>query len=109
MIDWWAFVTVLVASLVGACVMVSLFAVGLRLLSSAGRPVHVEPADFADAITVVSKERALKEAKRIRKARERSQLTATQRRWRLVAAQVCFVLCAAIGLFGIYLVIPAFH
>jgi hypothetical protein len=108
-IDWLAFVVVALASLVGACLMVGLFAIGLRLLSSAGHPVHVEPAGFTDAITVVSPERAAKEAQKVRKARKRSQLTPGQKRWALAAGRSCFVACAAIGLFGLYLIIPAFH
>lgn len=43
MIDWLAFLTVLVASVVSACAVVLLFSVGLRLVSGdgpAGEPVR---------------------------------------------------------------------
>jgi len=109
MINWGAFLTVAIASVIGAGAVVGLYALGLRLLSSAGHPVHVDPAEFTDAITVVTPEQAAKEAKRVRKARERSPYSAAQKRWMLAAARACFVLCALIGLYGLYLVIPAFH
>jgi hypothetical protein len=37
-IDWLAFLTVLVASVVSACAVVALFAAGLRLVSDDGTP-----------------------------------------------------------------------
>jgi hypothetical protein len=66
MIDWVAFVTVLVASIVGACGVVFLFSVGLRMVGSdrAGRrPLGV----------------------------------------------IAFVLCGLLVVYGVYLIIPAFH
>lgn len=109
MIDWLSFFVVAFASVLGASLVVALYSLGLRLLSSAGRPVHVEPAEFTDAITVITPEQAEIEAKRIRKAAKRSPLSATQKRWSLVAARSCFVLCVAIVLYGVYLIIPGFH
>ncbi|KQV05149.1 hypothetical protein [Leifsonia sp. Root112D2] len=109
MIDWVSFFVVALASILGASLVVALYSLGLRLLSSAGRPVHVEPAEFTDAITVITAEQAATEAKRIRKAAKRSPLSAVQKRWALAAARVCFVLCAAIVLYGVYLIIPGFH
>lgn len=109
MSGWISFVVVALASILAASLVVTLYALGLRLLSSAGHPVHVEPAEFTDAITVITPEEAEREAKRVRKARKRSPLTARQKRWALVAARTCFVLCAAIVLYGVYLIVPVFH
>lgn len=66
MIDWLAFFTVLLASVIGACGVVLLFSVGLRFVGSdrAGRrPLGV----------------------------------------------IAFVLCALLVVYGVYLIIPAFH
>jgi NADH:ubiquinone oxidoreductase subunit 6 (subunit J) len=66
MIDWVAFVTVLVASIVGACGVVFLFSVGLRMVGSdrpGRRPIGV----------------------------------------------IAFVLCGLLVVYGVYLIIPAFH
>ena len=52
MIDWAAFVVVFAASLISACVVVALYALGTRLLAVAGRALFVEPVEFTDAITV---------------------------------------------------------
>lgn len=109
MIDWLSIVIVALASMVGASLVVALFSLGLRLLSSAGRPVHVEPAEFTDAITVITPEQAEIEARRIRKAAKRSPLSATQKRWALAAARACFVLSALLVLYGVYLIVPVFH
>lgn len=109
MINWLSIVIVALVSIVSASLVVTLFALGLRLLSSAGRPAHVGPAEFTDAITVITPEEAEREAKRVRKAAKRSPLSPAQKRLALVGARICFVLCAAIVLLGIYLVIPGFH
>ena len=109
MINWLSIIVVAVASMVSACVVVALYALGLRLLSSAGRPVHVDPAEFTDAITVITPEEAEREAKRVRKAAKRSPLSPAQKRLALAMARVCFALCVVIVLIGIYLIIPGFH
>lgn len=62
MIDWAAFAVVAVASFVAACVVVTLFALGVRL-RIAGHPMQY----------------------------------------------LCFALCGAAVLFGIYLIVPALH
>jgi hypothetical protein len=66
MIDWPAFVVVLFATLVSACLVVTFYSVGLRLLD-AGHG------------------------------------------WRRPAGIACFVICALVVLYGVYLVIPYFH
>jgi hypothetical protein len=65
-IDWLAFVTVVVGSLVSACLLVALFSIGLRL----------------------------------------SDGTAP---WRRPVSVALFVVCAAVVLFGIYLIVPFLH
>lgn len=65
-INWLAFVTVVVTSLVAACGIVALFSFALRI---------------GDSEVPV----------------------------RRVAAVVLYVLCAAVVLFGIYLIVPFFH
>jgi hypothetical protein len=53
-IDWFAFVQVFAAALTGAVVVVLCYALGLRMLVRAGRVPVVTPAEFTDAITVIS-------------------------------------------------------
>jgi uncharacterized membrane protein YbhN (UPF0104 family) len=65
-IDWVAFVTVVAGSLIAACLLVTLFSVGLRLNDG----------------------------------------TAS---WRRPVSVAMFVLCAAVVVFGIYLIVPFFH
>ena len=65
-IDWAAFLTVVVGSLVSACLLVTLFSLGLRLNDGTAR-------------------------------------------WRRPVSVVVFVACAAVVVFGIYLIVPIFH
>ena len=109
MIDWIAFVIVLVAALVGASVVVSLYSLGLRMLTLSGRTPVVAPAEFTDAITVITPEEAAKAAKRAEKAARKSPLTDGQKRMAHFAAWVCFVLSAIAVLYGIFLIVPALH
>jgi hypothetical protein len=108
-IDWFGFVIVLVASLVGAGVVVSLYSLGLRLLTLAGRTPVVAPAEFTDAITVITPEEAAKAAKRAEKAARKSPLTDGQKRLAQVGAWACFALSAVAVLYGIFLIVPALH
>lgn len=109
MIDWIAFLVVFVASIVGACVVVGLYACGTRLLAVAGRALFVEPVEFTDAITVISPEEAARALKKAAKARKKNPLSDAQKRWALTGAYVCFVLCGCAVLYGLYLIIPFFH
>ena len=109
MIDWSAFLIVAVASLVSTAIVVSLYSLGLRLLTTAGRIPDVDPAEFTGAITVLSPARAAKNAKRARKARKANPLTARQKRVALVSGYACFTVCALAVLYGVYLIIPALH
>jgi hypothetical protein len=108
-IDWIAFFVVAGASLVSAALIVSLYSLGLRLMTSAGRSPTVDPAEFTGAITVLTPKRAAKEAKRSRKAATANPLTFQQRTAALIGAYACFALCAGAVLFGVYLIIPALH
>ncbi|MBC7441074.1 MAG: peptidase [Ramlibacter sp.] len=108
MIDWTAFFVVAGASLLSSAVVVSLYSLGLRLLTTAGRVPVVEPAEFTGAITVLTPKRAAKEAKRARKAAA-TPLTRGQKRAAMLGAYACFVLCAGAVLFGVYLIVPALH
>ena len=65
MIDWISFLIVAAVALVSACAVVSLYALALRMLSTAGKAPHVTPAEFTDAITIVTPAEAAAEAKRI--------------------------------------------
>lgn len=109
MIDWFAFLTVFAAALISTLVVVFTYSVGLRLLSVSGRAPVVEPAEFTDAITVVTEAEAAAAAKRARKAAKKSPLTAGQKRAAYIGAMTCFVLCACAVLYGIYLIVPALH
>jgi hypothetical protein len=70
MIDWGAFATVAVVSLVAACALVTMYALGLRLQAGSG-----------DSLV----------------------------RTRRLASVLCFALCGALVLFGIYLIVPGLH
>jgi hypothetical protein len=109
MIDWASFLGVFVASLIGTCVVVGLYSLGTRLLAAAGRALNVEPAEFTDAITVVTPERAARAQLKAEKARRKNALTTAQKRAALAGAITCFVLCSLAVLYGLYLLIPFFH
>jgi len=65
-IDWLAFLTVVVGSLVSACLLVALFSIGLRLNDGTAG-------------------------------------------WRRPVSVALFVVCAAVVVFGIYLIVPFLH
>jgi hypothetical protein len=69
-IDWGAFVTVAVASIVSASLLVTLYALGARLIANTG-----------------------------------GFFPRTQR----AVGVACFALCAILVLYGIYLIVPAWH
>ncbi|MDN4614785.1 peptidase [Leifsonia sp. F6_8S_P_1B] len=109
MIDWAAFLIVFGAALLATCVVVSLYALGTRLLSVAGRVPVVEPVEFTDAITVMTPEQLRRAQRRAEKAAKRSPLTEGQKRAALTGAYACFTACGLAVLFGLYLIIPYFH
>lgn len=104
-VDWEAFLQVLVAALVGAIVVVALYALGLRLLVIGGRPPVVAPAEFTDAITVVSDKARRRAEKAAAKAAKRNPMSAGQKRAALVGAYASFALCALAVVGGILLVV----
>lgn len=103
------FLSVFAAALIGSCVVVGFYALGMRLLAIAGRALFVEPAEFTDAITVITPEEASKAQKKAEKARRKNPLTPAQKRAAVTGAYACFVLCGLAILYGLYLIIPAFH
>ena len=92
-IDWLAFLQVFVAALIGAVAVVFFYSLGLRLMVRAGRSPVVAPAEFTDAITVISEREARRGAKAAAKAARKSPLTQAQRRLALWSAYGCFGLC----------------
>ena len=104
-IDWFAFVQVFAAALVGALLVVGFYAVGLRLLVRAGRAPVVAPAEFTDAITVISEKDVRRAAKTAEKAARKSPLTDGQKRLALVGAYGSFALCAVAVLAGLALIV----
>ncbi|MCW4458301.1 peptidase [Microbacterium sp. MPKO10] len=109
MIDWMAFLIVFIAALIAAAAVVGLYALGLRLLVTAGRAPLVAPAEFTDAITVMSEKKRLREEKRVEKAVRKNPLTPAQRMIARIGAYACFVVCGGAVVYGIYLIIPLFH
>lgn len=104
-IDWLAFFQVFAAALVGAVVVVTFYAVGLRLLVRAGRAPVVAPAEFTDAITVISEKEAKRAAKAAAKAAKRSPLSGREKAVALAGAYASFGVCALAVLGGILLIV----
>jgi hypothetical protein len=103
-IDWIAFVQVFVAAMLAAVTVVTFYALGLRMLVRAGRAPVVAPAEFTDAITVITEKEARRAEKAAAKAAKRSPLTVGQKRLALYLAYACFAVCAAAVLGGILLI-----
>ena len=104
-IDWLAFLQVFVAALVGAAAIVTFYALGLRLLVRSGHAPVVSPAEFTDAITVISDKELRRAEKQAAKAAKKSPLTEGQRKFALVGAYACFAMCAAAVVAGILLIV----
>lgn len=104
-IDWLAFLEVFGAAMLGAVIVVGLYALALRLLVRAGAVPVVAPAEFTDAITVISPREAKRAAKAAAKAARKNPLTATQRRIALWGAYVCFGVCGLAVLGGLTLIV----
>ncbi|GGD80625.1 peptidase [Microbacterium murale] len=104
-IDWAAFVLVFAAALIGAAAVVTFYALGLRLLVRAGHAPVVSPAEFTDAITVITEKEARRAAKQAAKAARKNPLTDGQKRVALIGAYGCFALCAVAVASGILLIV----
>ncbi|MET0297212.1 MAG: peptidase [Microbacterium sp.] len=103
-INWIAFLQVFIAALIGAVTIVTFYALGLRLLVRAGRAPVVAPAEFTDAITVITEKEARRAEKAAAKAAKKSPLTDAQKNVALVAAYGCFAVCAAAVIGGLLLI-----
>lgn len=104
-IDWFAFLQVFAAALIGAAAIVTFYALGLRLLVRSGRAPVVSPAEFTDAITVVSEKDLRRAAKQAAKAARKSPLTEGQKSLALVGAYGCFAMCAIAVVAGILIIV----
>lgn len=104
-IDWVAFLSVFVAALIGASLVVFFYALGLRLMVRAGRAPVVGPAEFTDAITIITAKEAQRAQKAAAKAARKSPLTDSQRQLAFVGACACFTLCGAALLSGVLIIV----
>ncbi|GAB3604255.1 peptidase [Microbacterium aureliae] len=104
-IDWLAFGQVFTAALLGAGVVVTFYALGLRLLVASGHAPVVAPAEFTDAIAVITEKQARRAEKAAAKAARKNPLTPFQKRAALLGAIACFAVCAAAVLSGILLIV----
>lgn len=104
-IDWFAFVQVFLAALIAAATVVLFYALGLRLLVRSGRAPVVTPAEFTDAITVISAKEARRAAKAADKAARKSPLSDRQKQVAYIGAYGCFAVCAAAVIGGILLIV----
>ena len=103
-IDWIAFVQVFIAAMIASVTVVTFYALGLRLLVRAGRAPVVAPAEFTDAITVITEKEARRAEKAAAKAAKRSPLTDGEKRVALYGAYASFAVCTAAVLGGILLI-----
>jgi uncharacterized membrane protein len=104
-IDWLAFVQVFLAAMIAAVTIVLFYALGLRMLVRSGRAPVVTPAEFTDAITVISEKEARRAAKAAEKAARKSPLTDGQKQIALIGAYACFAVCALAVLGGLLLIL----
>lgn len=104
-INWIAFVQVFLAAITASIILVGFYATGLRLLVRAGRAPVVAPAEFTDAITIISDKQARRAEKAAAKAAKKSPLTDRQKTVAQVGAYACFGVCIATVLFGLLLIL----
>ena len=104
-INWLAFLEVFAAALTGAVLVIVFYASGLRLLVRAGRAPVVAPAEFTDAITVVTEKDLRKAEKQAAKAARKNPLTEGQKQLAYAGAIGCFALCAAAVIAGILIIV----
>ncbi|GAA3759290.1 hypothetical protein GCM10022240_09870 [Microbacterium kribbense] len=105
MIDWIAFLQVFVAALIGAALVVGFYAIGVRLLVRAGRVPVVAPAEFTDAITVITAKEAARAEKAAAKAARKSPLSESQKTLARIGAYASFTLCALAAVGGVLLIL----
>ncbi|WP_442575229.1 peptidase [Microbacterium sp. F51-2R] len=104
-INWISFVEVFVAAMLASVVVVGFYALGLRLLVRAGRAPVVGPAEFTDAIAVITDKQRARAAKAAAKAARKSPLTDGQKRFALVCAYASFAVCGLAVLGGLLLIL----
>lgn len=104
-IDWFTFLQVFVVALAAAVIVVSLYALGLRLLVRAGRVPVVTPAEFDDAITVLKPKQVARMEKAAAKAARKNPLSQAQKLLARVGAYTAFGLCGVAVLGGIVLIV----
>ncbi len=104
-IEWLAFLKVFLSALLGAVLVVGFYSIGLRMLVRAGRPPVVAPAEFTDAITVITPKEAARAAKAAAKAARKSPLSDGQKRLALAGAYASFVLCGLAVLGGLLVIV----
>lgn len=104
-IDWIAFIEVLIVALIAASFLVLFYALGVRMLVRAGKPPVVAPADFPEAITTMKPKEIKKAEKAAAKAAKKSPLSQGQKKFAMVLAVACFVVCALVILTGLFLIV----
>ncbi len=104
-INWIAFLEVFAGALIGALLVVGFYALGLRLLVRAGRAPVVAPAEFTDAITVITEKEARRAEKAAAKAAKKSPLSVGQKRVALVGAYTSFAMCGLAVALGIVIIV----
>lgn len=104
-INWIAFLQVFIAAMIGAVAVVSFYAIGLRLLVLAGRSPVVAPAEFTDAITIITEKEAKRAAKVAAKAAKKSPLTDGQKQFAFVGAIASFAVAGGAVLAGLLLIV----
>lgn len=104
-IDWFAFVQVFVAALLAAALVVTFYAIGVRLLVRGGRAPVVAPVEFTDALAVMSEKDQRRAAKAAAKAAKKSPITDFQKRVALIGACASFTVCALAVLGGLLLIV----
>ena len=104
-IDWIAFLEVFAAALVAATLVVGFYALGLRLMVRAGKVPVVVPAEFTDAITILSEKEIRRANKAAAKAAKKNPLTPAQKQIALLGAYACFGVCGLAVLGGLLLII----
>jgi len=104
-IDWFAFVQVFLAALLASVLVVGFYSLGLRLLVRAGRVPVVAPAEFTDAITVITAKDSQRAAKAAAKAAKKNPLTPGQRQVAAVGAYISFGMCGLAVLGGLLLIV----
>lgn len=95
-IDWMAFLTVFIAALLAAALVVALYSLGIRFLATP--PPKVRRADGTFEPDGPSRDDEDDDVDDLGRPL-----------WATIAANLCFGLSAAAVLVGIYLIVPALH